>query len=314
MALASARQASNRIDVSTVVNLLLRGAAPERAGDLATLWGTGPDRVHLNDASAFDIGAIFGAIQATEITLREIWLLSFAAWRAIQAYSGVIWLLAQAGRPFVRDEVAAMHGQAEADAAFEAALAKARELRDGGDLDSFDWPTDIPEPTIENRFGNAQDQMAFELACIAGAYIFLHEIQHVLFERNGNAPPDPVAEEMECDRFARRFLLDGVEEFARQQREPAELVRSKRALGIAVAKTIILELTPLAQWEGSATHPSVAARVGAFLEDLGGPVTERFWISVASFLAAMCRVRGRLPAEISFESARELALALADCL
>jgi hypothetical protein len=187
----------NRIDVSSVVDRLLRGAAPERADDLARLWGTGPDRVHLNDEGAFDIGAFFEAIQASEITLREIWLLSFAAWRAIRAYSGVIWLLAKAGRSFVRDEIAVMHGQPEADAAFDAALAKAREL---------------------------------------------------------------------------------------------------------------------AQWQGSATHPPVAARVKSFLGDLAGPVTERFWVSVASFLAAMCRVRGRLPARIAFGSPQELALALADCL
>jgi Peptidase U49 len=304
----------NRIDVSNVVDRLLRGAAPERANDLAALWGTGPDRVHLNDAGAFDIGAIFGVIQATEITLREIWLLSFAAWRAIQAYSDIIWLLAQEGRPFVRDQVAAMHEQAEADAAFDAALAKARELRENGDLDSFAWPTDIPKPAIDNQFGNPQDEAAFHLACIAGAYIFLHEIQHVLFQRSGNAPRDPLAEELECDRFARHFLFDRIDEYARQHGVPVEQVRSKRALGIAVAKTILLELTPLAQWEGSAMHPPVAARIKSFLGDLGGPVTEHFWISVASFLAAMCRVRGRLPAQIAFKSPQEVALALADCL
>jgi hypothetical protein len=109
-------------------------------------------------------------------------------------------------------------------------------------------------------------------------------------------------------------LFDRIDEYARKHGLTAEQVRSKRALGIAVAKTILLELTPLEQWKGSATHPPVAARVKSFLGDLGGPVTERFWVSVAPFLAAMCRVRGRLPAQIAFKSPQELALALADCL
>jgi hypothetical protein len=304
----------NRTDVSKIVDYLLRGAAPERANDLIALWGAVPDRAHLTDADRFDIGAIFGVIETTEITLREIWLLSFASWRAIRAYSGIIWLLCQGNQPFVRDDVAVAPGQAQADAAFDALLARARELREDGNLDFFVWPSGVPAPTIDNKFDNQQDQAAFDLACIAGAYIFLHEIQHVLFQRNKNAPPDLHDEELECDRFARHFLLDEVDEYAREHSVSAEKVRSKRALGIAVAKTILLEVTPLANWQGGNTHPAVALRVKSFLKDLGGPVTDDFWISVDSFLAAMCRVRGRLPAQITFNSPRELAFALAGCL
>jgi len=82
----------------------------------------------------------FGVIQTTEITFRQIWRLSFAAWRAIEAYSGIIWCLTQAGLPFNWDKVAVLHGQAAADGAFDAALSKASELREGGNLDSFEWP------------------------------------------------------------------------------------------------------------------------------------------------------------------------------
>jgi hypothetical protein len=88
----------------------------------------------------------------------------------------------------------------------------------------------------------------------------------------------------------------------------------RRALGIAVAKTIILEVTPLALWEGTDRHPAVGLRVQSFLEDLGGPVTDRFWISVASFLAAICCSRRRLPPQITFGTARELAFSLVELL
>jgi len=303
----------NRIDVSKFVDLLLTGAAPERRDELTEFWGTGADRVHLTDGRGFDIEEIFGVIKTTEITLREIWILSFAAWRAIEAYSGIFFLLTGIG-VFKRDEVASLPGQAAADAAFDTVVAKALELRKCENLDSFEWPKDIPQPTPDNTFSKKSDLGAYNLACIAAAYIFLHEIRHVLFARENSRPLDRHAEELECDKFARRFLLEKIDEYAFTSGEPAEQVRSKRALGIAVGKTVILEVTPLAAWLGTDTHPPVRLRVHSFLEDLGGTVTERFWISVASFLAATCRSHGRLPSEIKFKSARELALALADCL
>jgi hypothetical protein len=96
--------------------------------------------------------------------------------------------------------------------------------------------------------------------------------------------------------------------------DPVELVRAKRALGIAVAKVLIMEVTPADRWGATDTHPSVGERVRLFLQSLQAPLTENFWISVASFLAAICRSRGRLPDEIPFSCGRELALQLAAIL
>jgi hypothetical protein len=101
-----------RLDVSNAVDLLIRAAAPGRAPELRHEWGDQINRVHLTDDPGFDIGAWFGLIQVTESALRQVWLLGFASWRAIQAYSGVIWLLQQTNRPFNRDEIAVSHGQA----------------------------------------------------------------------------------------------------------------------------------------------------------------------------------------------------------
>jgi hypothetical protein len=304
----------NRIDVSRAVDLLLRGAAPERVTELSALWGGGEDRVHLTDGGGFDIGEFFGVIQTTEITLRQIWLLSFAAWRAIEAYNGILELLSHNGLPFNREEVAGLPRQAAADKAFDEALSKARELREAIHLDSVKWPSDIPEPAIDNKFVNRAHQVAFNLACIAGAYIFLHEIQHVRFGKLGTRPSHPHDEEMACDHFARNFLTANINLYVAQSGEPIESVRAKRALGIAVAMIVILEVTPLEQWQGTDHHPPVGVRVRSFLENLGGEVTENFWISIASFLAAMCRSRGRLPQQIEFHSPRQLAFSLANCL
>jgi hypothetical protein len=214
--------------------------------------------------------------------------------------------------PFNRDEVAGARGQAEADAAFDQLLAQSRAFRDAAGIDTLPWPQGVPEPSEDNQFSNAQDKAAYDLLCTAGAYIFLHEIQHVRFEKEGNKPADPRVEEFACDRFAQRFLLDKVD--VKQSDESGENIRAKRALGIVVAIVLILEVTPAESWAGSNMHPPVSARVKCFLENLQEPMTEWFWISLASFLAAMCRSRGRLPAQISFSSARELAWRLTHCL
>jgi hypothetical protein len=121
------------MDISNAVDFLIRAAAPERAPELPHTWGDQENRVHLIDNQGFDIGAWFGMIQVTEGTLRQLWLLGFASWRAIQAYSGVIWLLEQSHRPFNREEIAALHGQAAAVAAFDALIAKAKAFREAAE-------------------------------------------------------------------------------------------------------------------------------------------------------------------------------------
>jgi Peptidase U49 len=303
-----------RLDISKYADKLIRAAAPERAAELGSVWGQDENRVHLTDSPGFDIGAWFGLIQLTEATLLQIWLLGYIAWRAIVAYSGILDLLALCRFPFVRDEVAASHGQAEADADIDRLLARARAFRNTTDLDAEPWPDGVPEPSERNEFDNAQDKAAFDLLCIAGAYIFLHEIQHVRFEREGNKPPNPRDQEDACDEYAREYLLGKVEEYASSTGEPADKVMAKRALGIAVAKVLILEITPAEQWAGSESHSSVGKRVREFLASLRNPLPDYFWISVASFLAAICRSRGRLPERIPFDTPRELALKLADIL
>jgi len=109
-------------------------------------------------------------------------------------------------------------------------------------------------------------------------------------------------------------LFEKIDVYAQQSGEPVESIRAKRALGIAVAKTILLEVTPLTLWAGTDSHPAVGLRVKSFLEDLAAPATDSFWIGVASFLAATCRSRGRLPPRINFGSARELAFLLVELL
>ena len=96
-------------------------------------------------------------------------------------------------------------GQAPADAKFDRLISTTRAFRDADTTDSAAWPNHVPHPSGKNEFPNGQDKAAFDLLCIAGAYIFLHEVQHVRFDREGNKPANPRDEEHACDEFAREF-------------------------------------------------------------------------------------------------------------
>lgn len=298
----------DRLDISKFVDALINGAAPERHPELSSVLGEHEGRVHLTNQPGFDIGVLFGIVQITECTLRQIWLLGFASWRAIQAYSGVLWLLNHDGLPFCRDEVAECDGQAKADAAFDDLISQAQKLRD---LDEDEWPRDVPLPENHGTLSDAQDIAAYDLVCISAAYIFLHEFQHARFS-DEDRPDDPIEEERACDRFAQEYLLGKVADYAKQTGEPAEKVLGKRALGIAVAKFLILEVTPDDRWPESETHPSVGERVALFLQSLNTELDENFWIGVGSFLAAICRTRNLLPEKIEFSGPRELVFELAE--
>ena len=57
------------------------------------------------------------------------------------------------------------------------------------------------------------ERATIDLIKIATAYVFLHEIRHVIFQADGDRPPDPRDEELECDIFARNFLMERIPDY-----------------------------------------------------------------------------------------------------
>lgn len=304
----------SRIDISHAVEVLLIAAAPERSEELKSLWGKHEERVHLTDSPELDIGAWFGIIQVTKVTLDQVWLLSFAAWRAIQAYSGVIDHLDDCHAPFDKEQVAAINGQAKADADFDDLLVMVRTFRETQESSNRDWPTSVPQPTITNDFTDRQDRAAYELACISGAFIFLHEVKHIAFKSDNNAPASAIEEEIACDLFARNFLMQSADKYAFDSGQDVAKVKAKRALGIMFAKMLMLEISPLEKWSSAGGHPAVGDRVRALLADVPQDVADYFWLATSSLLIAMCRSRSSLPHRISFNGCKDLANQLAGYL
>jgi hypothetical protein len=183
-------------------------------------------------------------------------------------------------------------------------FAAVAELRHSDNLASLTWPADVPPPGTESF--SVPDKAAFDLICIATAYAFLHELKHVAFAKDGDAPTDPVAEEIACDGFAREFLLSGVPAFAAQIGKPVDEVLAKRIAAIALAAFVVFEETPPEAWGGSDSHPSVAERLKDVFATVAIPPTAYPWNIGAALVLAKLRASGRPCPQLTFPNEKTL--------
>jgi Peptidase U49 len=299
------------MDISAAIDLLLAGVVPERVSELKQTWGEEADRVRLQDGEGFLVQQVYGTIQVNELALKEIWFMGFVCWKAVQAYSGILWALQIAGAPFDPKALGQLHGQAEADDAFDLAMEQARNLGASATVSDFKWPGDIPFPAEENEFADQQQKAVFDLVCICCTYIFLHEIRHALLRTDSNSL-DSFDEETECDAFARGMMLDKLQDYADKHQCSEHAVRAKRTIGIVFAKLVILAVTPRNKWSHSEDHPPVKDRLRSVLAAVKEPVPDWFWPTCAALSAAFARYYRLVETPLAFNSNRDLAFLLCD--
>ncbi len=305
------------LDVSDAVDLLFTGVTPERVQELKTLWGEHENRVRLLSGEGFLLQQLPGmnVIQVNEIALRQIWLAGYAAWDGVDAYAGVMTLLLLSKLPFDPTSLRALDRQVDLDAKFDRAMNGVLELGRCVDVDEFRWPDDVPKPVLGLKIEDRTKKAVFELVCMAGAFVFLHEIRHGLLDGDDDRPPEQIDEERECDRFARSFLTDEVPAYSAESGDPADQVRAKRLVGVVIALSVILVVTPRANWRGTSSHPSVRERIETVLKsNAADELSEMFWLTCASMLAAFARYFGVLSGPIPFSNFRELALRICEHL
>lgn len=280
------------MDVSDAVDKLFSGAVPERIDELKAIWGEQENRVRLLDAPRFLLQQLYGTVQVSEVALRQIWLTGYAAWRAVQAYNVRLALSALYSAPLDLAEWHAVPEQAENDAAFDLLFDKIVELGRVGNVDEFDWPSGVPYPEVGLKIDDLQQKATFDLVCMAGAYVFAHEVRHSIFEQSGNPPENIMDEERACDHWALSLMLDKAADYANENGWAPSDVRAKRILGVIFAKLTILTLTPRSSWDAPSNHPPVHERLRLVLDAATDPVPDSFWISVTSMLLAFARKLG----------------------
>lgn len=293
----------------SVVSNLLIGACPERASEIQVFWERFEPLFSLRqDGPGLAISARGNKVSWMHKTFAHDWVVTFAGFKALVAYGPHILfgeafsgeVLAQA---LVDDE-----GLGVAEEKLDALLYFAKQLQLVNDLDSLDWPAEVPRPgTSREALANVEDQACFDIACLAAAATSLHKFRHVQFAAERNAPPLRSDEEQACDDFSRTMLLEKVDVYSSSAGEAADRVTSKRVIGLASAALTIAQ----AESQGMAnaiqgTHPPIRERFVHLVLQADVADNETCWLYTACLLIALLRRSAKLPKKVQFASPKHL--------
>jgi hypothetical protein len=238
--------------------LLFEGLVPELTTDLAEMWEKYSPTFSVLAENGDDGPLVMqaGAYRYVEFNhrmLRAFWLGSYVAWEAYAA----------AQKSF--DERGFNHTAfdgtrlTELLSAFDAMIA-------AEDSATVPLPAGIPEPGTYPSADDGEALSPAELATFAIGWGFLHEICHLLLQQRGEstAADDPVelqhGEELTCDAFAARTLLDHVGDYAAANGVDADRVARKRQLGIIFALFVLALIDPN-RHAATPTHPALQSRI-----------------------------------------------------
>lgn len=278
------------MDTTNIVRKLFVGVVPERALEIDSIMKIyGAQFRLIGDREGFNLDAGgFSAIQYASRSTRQMWLFGYAGREALHCYGSSIVLRKSWGNTLDINEINKMPDQAREDDAFKAILDSVKKLNTAFHEDDFEWPSDIPEPE-KGRPSDAERAAVYDLTCMAIAYVFLHELKHVMFHADGNAPEDARDEEYQCDQFAKDMLISKVDQYAATNGYPEEKVRMKRMMGIALASAFILFETGKGQLAGSGSHPPINRRLLATLKDVNLLDDDWFWLYFSSLSLALLK-------------------------
>lgn len=291
----------------TIILHLLRGAVPERADEISSLWSQYGHAVEVVPSTkGFTMNADATRIQFDTKTIDFFWLFGFSAWYAIEVYSPALVLATRTGMPL--DQVLNAddeRGPFELD--FKQRIASAQSLIKADQTADIPWPADIPKPTSDREsLGDVQHIATFDLVAFALAFSVLHEFRHVMYCADNNAPPTLPEEEIACDTYARDFMTSGLATYAKKQGHNFAEVQQKRAMGITLAAVIIHTMTPSHAHWGNRQYPPIVERLTAMMSGYNLPAGSPFWPFTACLLIALMRQENR-PLDIVAHSSPEMA-------
>jgi hypothetical protein len=297
------------------IKSLWDGVVPERADELRALLDQHTAQFRaLEDHSGFILQAgAYGAIQYTDRSLRLLWLFGYGGMISLHCYSSFVVILRDNGHDLCLSDIDTISGQLEANQRFCWLMQAIEELKASLGEADFAWPETIPDP-LHGRPVDTEEALVFDLTCVAATYMILHELKHVIFHSEGNAPEDPWEEEHACDAFAQEMILGKTEIYSQQSRFPEEKVREKRAMGIVLALMFFLFVTPQRFICGSETHPSIHERWLSLIRNIDLNEDGHFWLYFSSLAISMIRFKGIEVLPVSFVSYKDLTCKLVQML
>lgn len=281
------------------VQKLLEGVVPERLDEILNLIQAHSAQFRrVGDKAGFNLDAgAFSAIQFTQRSLEQLWLFGFSGLFALHCYAGNALLAKSCDLEFSLDEMETLPDQQVADERVLSLLASIDHLNNVESEHDFIWPAGIPKPE-EKKPIDIEQAAVFDIVLMATAYVFLHELKHVIFEAEGNAPKDPIEEEMQCDAFASEIMLSQIGKYSEVSGYDEEKVRMKRAIGISLGNAFLALATPKKYWGGTNSHPPIHKRWIVTLGSIGLEENDFYWLYFASLAIALLKYRGkRYPAQ-----------------
>ncbi len=290
---------------------LFQMVAPERSAELADLLSKYTPAFFLaSDQPRFILSANpFGFVQYSNRTLLQVWLLAWVMWKETYCWSTSIWIMAQSGGPFLLDQLDMIPDQKQSYTDADTLHSDAMAFVNSDPMDWTSWPTRIPKP-LEIAQSGKEDWLIKDLAHHAIAFFLLHEVRHIILHKDASAFATPVEEEFECDRWATEYLLAQSAVYATTASEDPVMVKSKRAMGVALGMAVIAHIQDLGVWEPGGEHPSIAQRMAKLATVVDLPGNDFLWNVACSFLLASRRREQTLPDRVDFTDQRDLFMKL----
>lgn len=272
---------------------LFEGVVPERTEEVAQLIAKYSAQFRVTcDRDGFNIAAgPFGAIQFTNRSMDQMWLFGYAGLTSLHCYATLIVLLKYSGTPLSMEAVKKIPDQQEIEDKFAKLLEKIQEINRSASEYDYSWPEGVPTAE-QGRQADAERALVFDLSCMAAAYVFLHELKHAMFTVDGDAPDNPLEEELACDAFAKEMMTSQIAHYSKLSGYPENAVKTKRFMGIVLASAFLLFATPKSKLKGSETHPAIHVRWQQTIEGLDLPNDDYLWLYFGSLTLAVLQKIG----------------------
>ncbi len=253
--------------VQVAARVLFEGIAPERNGELKDLWQRYSPHFYILEDITREGPFIMDAGRYREVrfnhrAMRAFWVSAFAAWEGYRA---------------IAEGVVASKIDLER---FKSIVECVQDILRASDPEAVSLPENIPQPgSLPAAKQYPQMRAPAELAHFATGWALLHEVRHLIHQQEGtSAPPSASraenhAEELSCDAFAIRFLLDKIGAYAARDGVDPALVRQKRKIGMYFA-FFAMAVISKDHWDASDSHPAMQTRMTAATQLMGGNGTD----------------------------------------
>ena len=291
------------------IKLLLGGVIPERKAEMREYLNKYASYItRCVDRPGFVVEAgAFGILKFTQRTMHQMWILGFAANQALHSFSTTIAIL-RSGK-LDTNELDEISDQSIEESKYKDLIKSVYKLAEVNNPATYSWPSEVPKPENQKPT-DLEGAATFDLICMSAAYVFLHEMKHIAFSIDNNAPSNLHEEELECDLFAKNIMLDELESYSKQSGYDLARLKSKRAMSIFLSLFFMLVITPLESWSGTETHPSIKTRIKSMVDGLSIHNDDILWIYMSSLFLSHLRYLKKEPLVIEFKTLKELAMSL----